>query len=910
MLLRLTPWRRGPLLLLRRPGVALALAAAAFVATLPAAAAPLFLSSAQNATLHRQINQTCPWQVGMRIATTLPLGPSADPARPVGSGIFERRNAVVADLAAPGLGPQSTTLVANKLEVVPLDHPGSADTRRVNLVGQDVDAFLEHVQVLDGPVGPGLWVPDTFASNNDLKVGDRIRITASGDTPKTPEYLLRPRIVNESVWLPPEPTPYDTQVAAIYRDLRSLPDDPYWCSLREVYRGKPGQEFTNEPLLPMALLDTGEFLTMGDANLLLVDQMIEYSVADPGMHATEAARVAGELAVMRAGIGRASSELHDTQFIFPLAFSTVLEHQVDRARLVRDGMLPPVLPITAAGVVVGLAVVAAASVFWVQRRRQELIVLAVHGVNAGGLGLKAVTEALPAILLGAAAGWAGAFALVRSTGPSPVLSPEALPLATVAAGAIALVTLGLVGAVAATHARRLTDQAPVAHRPRWWRRLPWELALLAAAPAAWLSLSDNVTAGGLGGEVAHVPARLLVVPILVIAGGAVLAGRLLAWRLRVRGLRRTPARPAALLAWRRIVRDAATTAVLAGATAVPIAMATYGASVTDSIRTTADAELRMVVGSDVVASLQPGSPPPQVPSSLAGRATPLRRINQQSLDNLTVDVIAVDPRTVRDGVFWDDRIDGPTLADAVDQLTAGPVARVVASDRIALGPATLRGVFGELPVEVVDVRPLPGMRGGYPVVLVHADAVRTDHLFAVHQLWIKGDPGELRDELLAANLPLSRVDTIDDLRAGAIHEPVTYTFQYLVALSIFTGLIAVVGLLLYLESRTVAHRRAYVLLRRLGLRPTAHRCALLAELALPVLAGLAGGLALSHALAYTLHDAFDLNRGQPPGAILTTPYLMIAVVSVTAFVVAVGAATLAHRRIARANPAEVLRDTP
>ncbi|MBX6723749.1 MAG: FtsX-like permease family protein [Dactylosporangium sp.] len=195
-------------------------------------------------------------------------------------------------------------------------------------------------------------------------------------------------------------------------------------------------------------------------------------------------------------------------------------------------------------------------------------------------------------------------------------------------------------------------------------------------------------------------------------------------------------------------------------------------------------------------------------------------------------------------------------------------------------------------------------------MLVHADAVKTDHLFAVHQLWIKGEPGELRDELLAANLPLSRVDTIDDLRAGAIHEPVTYTFQYLVALSIFTGLIAVVGLLLYLESRTVAHRRAYVLLRRLGLRPAAHRWALLVELALPVLAGLAGGLALAHALAHTLGDAFDLNRGQPPGAILATPYLMIAVVSVTALVVAAGAATLAHRRIARANPAEVLRDTP
>ncbi|MFS8480035.1 MAG: FtsX-like permease family protein [Micromonosporaceae bacterium] len=902
MLLRLTPWRRGPLLLLRRPGVALALAAAAFVAALPAAAAPLFLSSAQNATLHRQIDQTCQWLVGMQVTRNLPLGPDSDLVKAaVGAAAFEQQRKAVAEVAAPGLGPQSTTLVTMKSKVVPLDHPGSEDLNVVNLIGKDVDSFRDHVEVLDGPVGPGLWVPDTFAHNNNLKVGDRIHI--HGPTTGDMHHF----------WLEPQPQPYETQVAAIFRDLRSLPDDPYWCSVREVYRGYPGQEFTNDPIVPTAVLDTGDFLAMGTDSLIIAKYMIEYAVADPTMHATEAARVAGDLSQMRAGIGDPETDSSFVRhYITHGSITSMLGHQVERARLVRDGMLPPVLPITAAGVVVGLAVVAAAAVFWVQRRRQELTVLAVHGVNAGGLGVKAVTEALPAILLGTAAGWAGALALVRYTGPGPVLSPEALPLATVAAGGAAVVALGLVGAVAAAHARRLTDQAPVVHRPRWWRRLPWELALLAAAPVAWLGLSDDVTAAPAGGagEVAHVPARLLVVPILVIAGGAVLAGRLLAWRLRVRGLRRTPARPAALLAWRRIVRDAATTAILAGATAVPIAMATYGASVTDSIRTTADAELRMVIGSDVVASLEPGSPPPQVPSSLDGRATALRRINHQSLDNLTVDVLAVDPRTVRDGVFWDDRINGPTLTDAVDQLTAGPVARVVAWGHVPLGPATLRGVFEDLPVEVVDVRPLPGMRGGYPVVLVHTDAITTDHIFAVHQLWIKGDPAELRDDLRTAGLPLTRIDTIDDLRAGALHEPVTFTFQYLVALSIFTGLIAVVGLLLYLESRTVAHRRAYVLLRRLGLRPAGHRWALLAELALPVLAGLAGGLALAHGLANALSDAFDLDRNQPPGAILATPYLMIAVVSVIALVIAVGAATFAHSRIARANPAEVLRDTP
>jgi hypothetical protein len=76
--------------------------------------------------------------------------------------------------------------------------------------------------------------------------------------------------------------------------------------------------------------------------------------------------------------------------------------------------------------------------------------------------------------------------------------------------------------------------------------------------------------GGVG-DVAHVPARLLVVPILAIGGGALLAGRAAATWLRARGLQGRPRRAAALLAWRRMVRDATATALLAGATAVPIA---------------------------------------------------------------------------------------------------------------------------------------------------------------------------------------------------------------------------------------------------------------------------------------------------------------------------------------------------
>jgi hypothetical protein len=54
-LLRIAPWRRAPGLLLRRPGVAVALIAAAFVATLPASAAAPFLSSARSAAVREHL---------------------------------------------------------------------------------------------------------------------------------------------------------------------------------------------------------------------------------------------------------------------------------------------------------------------------------------------------------------------------------------------------------------------------------------------------------------------------------------------------------------------------------------------------------------------------------------------------------------------------------------------------------------------------------------------------------------------------------------------------------------------------------------------------------------------------------------------------------------------------------------
>jgi putative ABC transport system permease protein len=894
----------------------MALLAAALVAALPAAAAPIFLSSSQHATLHRQIDNTCQWRVAAQLNGPASVYPPADQLAPdsiLGAARFRNRAAAVVSRPVAGLTPAMSTgygEVNAELVGRPLVYP---DLPGLTLLGRD--GFENHVRVLHGPVGDGLWLSHEYAELQEIRVGDELELTRRSAEDGT--WALGPAPA-------PTPTPTTLRVAAIYQDLRAAPDTPYWCGVADIYRG-PEDPFVDPPP-PAALVDTTTFLAIGEATQILAGQVVELAIADPRLTAPEAERLAADIEGLRAALFRdhprlftSGGDSDDTGFV------SYLDRYQRRAGLVRSGLVPPVLPITAAGTLVGLAVAGAAGVFWVQRRRRELSVLAAHGVGAGGLGVKAVAEALPPVAAGTAGGWAAAWVLVAVVGPSPVLAAGVLPLAGLAAGVVGLVGLGLIGGLAAAGARGLADTRPVAHGRRWWRRVPWELGLLAAAPVAWGLLASGEVVdeqvGGVG-RVAHIPARLLVTPALAVAGLAVLAARVAASYLRRRGLSRTPRRPAVLLAWRRSVRVATATTILAVATAVPAAIAAYGATATDSISVTADAQLRFNLGSDTVVSydrpidreLDNLPPPPPVPASMAGRATEVLRLNQQQLGGLIVDVLAVDPATFTDGAFWDARIGGPSLADAVGRLTTDAEPAVVASRTVPPGPSTLTVRGEQVPVQVADTRPLPAAQSAYPLVVIDRDAL-TAHLSPaalgalVPQVWIAGDPQQTLVQVAQAGLPASRVVTIDEHRAGAIYEPVTYTFQYLIALSVFTGLIGAVGLLLYLDSRTTAHRRAYVMLRRLGLSAPTHRRALLLEVTVPMLAGLACGLASAIAIAYLLRSGFDLAPDRFPDTLVELPTTMAATVTAAAVTIAAGAALLTHARIARANPAEVLRDT-
>lgn len=875
----MAPWLRAPLLLLTRPGVAFALLAAAFVAALPAAAAPLFLSSARNAALTNQISQSCQWSSGAHVTAQLAI-PSAAVTREAPRStqdLVRYRKEKLATLAPPGL-----TAPVHSIWMTTGGAAAGKDLGPVNYMTRD--GFADHVRLMSGGTGPGAWLPDRFATQNNLKVGDTMTVVG---------YSV------PSFGGPPSPPRNaDVTVAAIYTDLRKTPFDPYWCAHRALYEGDPGQEFTNRPIAPLVLLDEATFLAGPiDVSAPQMRHDADFALADPKIDVQKAAGLAR-------GVGHMRQELQkDPKTNTGLTFIGYMPKYVPRTDLVRRSLTPPVLAITSAGVSVGLLVVAAAALFWVQRRRRELTVLAAHGVGPAPLGLKALLEAMPALVVGAVAGWWSAFLLVRAVGPAPVFTDDARPRSMLAAGAALVAALAVVAVAAGMRSRWLTDVV-TRHRRRRLFAVPWELGLVAAGAGAWFLLDDSTEARSDGfGAVAQVPGRLLIVPILVIIGLAGFGGRLGARWLRRRSMRPGSRRPAVFLAGRRLSREAAIAAMLAAATAVPIAFAAYGATVNGSVRATLQAEAGFMVGADVVVTL---AEPAAVPSSLAGSTTEVTRVSSVLVGGIQTDILVIDPKTFTRDSAWDDR---PVGVDADEAMTIVRDGGAVGARPLKTGEQKVTYVGREYPaIRLTAVDALMSSQGSYPTMLVSRETAGELLERGTPQLWIHGDAVQIRKKLAAANLPVSRVVVARDLYGDTVFEAVTYTFDYLAALSLLTALITAVGLLLYLESRAPAHRRGYALLRRMRFRPGSHRAALAVELSAPLGAGLLGGTALAFGIVAVLSDEFEINTTLPPGTVVAVPYPVLAATAAAVAVIALLAIGYAQRRVGRATPAEVLRE--
>ncbi|WP_222262637.1 FtsX-like permease family protein [Modestobacter marinus] len=873
---RLAPWTRAPLLGLRQPAAVVAVVVTTAVLACALASAPLFLSSARSAALQQQLAPQCAeagWQTtggslsGLTGRTPQQVAADADALRRGWAAQGrESRRVLLVDRALGASGNQQSGMLVRSPSGEAVSQPATMLWR------PDV---TRRVEVLDSTPGPGVWLPASYAAAADAAVGEEIMLSGV-------------------------PVP----VTGIYTDLFETDPGAYWCDWDDLFLNRASSDVP-PPALALATDEATFHRVAVGAGFLTVVEQVPTDAAS-----LTAARTRELLAEEHRALTAATAAPPPTWT--GGGVDDRLAAALAGGQRIASGLRGPVVPVAVAGALLAVVLVAAAGSFWADRRAAEVRLLAARGVGPVPLAGKAALELGVPALAGAALGWAASRLLIAALGPADDLDPSATTAAGWAGVAAFVVGLGAAAVVAGLRARS-TAERPLGHGPHWPARVPWELALLGAAVWCWVLLQDRDAVVSEGG-VAQVNGLLVAFPLLATAGAAVLLGRLLTAllpRLRRWAGRRSPA---VFLAVNRLAAARPATATLLVAVTLPVAVLGYTATLTASSQATLDAKVGVQIGATrAVTSVSRFAPTPAI---AAVGTYVVRYVGSAATEGRRTDVqvLAVDPDTFAGTAFWDDSFADEPLADLVAALDGPAVdGRVpVVAAGLPAGDPDLR--LGRLPVPaevVAQARVLPGDRSAGPVVLVAADRLpdvqRTAGAAPVAEIWTNGPAGPAIDALVDAGGRVSRQIEPGLVQTNANFLGITWTFGYLSALAVFVGVIAVGGLLLYLEARTRSRVSGYVMARRLGLARTAHLRSLVAELAGVAVPGLVLGSVLAAAAVALVYRRLDVDLLRPPTPLLDLPWAAVASSAVVVLAVATLAALYAQRAADRADPATVLR---
>lgn len=844
------PWRRAPALLLRTPGVFLACVAAAGVLGTAAASGVLFLSSTGTAALHNEAALVCPEAGEPAITAVQDMYRLTIPARsPAGLPAADR--AIRGSLRSAGL--PAPDLVATSYASI-----AGARTDTVMLFARE--GSRQHVDLLTPSPGPGVLVPQSFATAHGLGAGSTLALGAAR-----------------------------VRVAGVFRDLAPSAFDPayrlprYWCTWHDQV--VPGLQSRPPPML-LADLDTVRAAALAIDVTWYVPRSAERSTVPQS----------------RALLARTEAALAATPGQDQLAVKRDLGYLLNKAERERDGLGGAVLPIDIAGTLVAAVLVAGSGTFWGLRRQRELRLLSSRGVSRFALGVKAVLETAPAIALGTLAGWVLAIGLVRTLGPSAQLEPgvpaTALGVAAVA-GAASLVAVGVLGATAIRADRTWRHGA-------WLRRVPWELALLAASALTYQDVRRHGAVRIVNATV-HVNPLVLAFPLLALTGAVLLLAR-----GGVLGLRR--ARPgrlprAAYLAFRRL---AGTPAVAVGAlvgVAVPIGVLVYSAALSGSTAHDVQRKYETNVGAPLAFGTlaAPGSTP-----DLHGNGTlvSMIQVDPHLPDGTQVRVLGLDPGSFGRYAFQAGEL-GHLIARLGTGTTALDALLVNAPQATSATAVDIRGERIALHV-VGRSESFPGLRDPFePLLVVNRAAlpaqlpVFTDRM---EELWT--DPaheGAALAALRAAGVDATfRVSPATFLDSTGLR-PVTWLFGYLRALAYLTGAVAMTALAFAFTARTRRRALSYYLARRMGLSRAGHRRSIAVELGSLLALSWACGVGLAVGavgLVYRLTDAYPKF---PPPPHFPLPVQTIAVSAALTLLVGLCGTALLQRLLDRVPPGDLLR---
>jgi len=875
----LPPWTRAPFLPFKQPAVILAVLGAALILACASSSGVLFLSSASSESLHRLLAVQCP-----------------DAGYPA-----VRATQVVPD---PAGGPPGSQRVEDSTVRSAMTGAGLADPYRVRL-GEQTTQVVRGAQTTGGRIfyrdgvtsqitpvgrtlsGPGIWLQAGMATRLNAPIGSRVSFSISGEGQAA-----------------------GFRVVGIYRNQDQEPVRPYWCSYTNLFQNPSYGNDSVPPPLVIAT-DANTFQAARDSYFGSSTDTWVSPAKTTDITLTQGRAIADKQAAAYAAAGVTPSQrLADLN-----SGSGQMPEFVERTSLTREGLRGPVLPIALGGSILALLLVGAAGSYWADRRSREVRLLSSRGVGPGALALKAVLElALPAIV-GTVAGWLLARWLVALLGPSPLLDAAA-PWQAAITALIALVAgLGLLALVAGLRSRAATER-PVGARRGWTTVVPWELLVLAAAAGCWLRLrgSDAVT---LNGGIAQINLLVVAFPLLFLAGAAVLIVRLLALLLPRVGRSAGRLSPAWYLATRRVTASRVISVILLAAASLPIAMLVYAATLTRTSQYTLDAKAGLINGSTT--TVQSVDPVRRSAATDAVGTLVIRYLYGKVGDQPTdVTVLAIDPDTFPGTAFWDRRFAPDSLDTLLAKLrapTSGGVVPAVAvvEDGPEFPPGTFQLGLGatEVRTEVVaHATHFSGRRIPGPMLIVDRSRLGTVDRYAgsLSEMWSRdASPDRATAAVTAQHARVYLITSQDTVFDVANFLGVSWTFGYLSALAALVGLVAIGGLLLYLETRQRTRTASYALGRRMGLTRATHLRSLLAELG--VLLGLAWGIGAG--LAWTavllVYSRLDIDPTRPPTPLLTVPVLAFAGSAVAVAVVVVLAALYAQRSADRADVSEVLR---
>ncbi len=867
------PWRRAPLLVGRSPALALGVAVAAFVLGLAGASRPVFSASAGRASLLQDLEEGCAFEVGLRAERGVALAPGGgDPLAPGREAVEE----AVAPI--DGLAPLVATTFAGR------GFAGAGgETAAVQMVERTGSA--DHVEVLEGGDDePGVWLTDTVAEPLGLGPGDEVEVTFE---------------TGASTTLP---------VAAVYRDLRAE-RSRWWCTLRYTFEA-PSAGGSEPP--PVALFDGVDLAGAAtDAGLGGLEVWWE---VPPDPERWDLATAEDATAALRGVADRSLDRISPlSRALGPGTSSVDRPASVDKAEGALTAVESVAGPVAWGTIGVALAMLLTAARSWLGRRSQQVTVLTLRGAGPVAVGLKAVAELLPALVVGGATGVAAALAVVRTVGPDPRIEAgaraEGLVVVALAlvAGVVAIVT------VVAAGARRVGVGSGGAAPRR--ALLPWEPVVLAGAAAALYEVSTRPAAGD-----GRIDGLLLVFPLLLFAGGAGAATRLLLSRRALAAVAARAPGPVWLAA-RRLSAGRARAALIVTGAAISIGIVVFAGSTSASVRATADAKATLGDGAVQIARLSVHADRPTEPP-VPGLSTLVTRTTESTVlraGHDRADVLGVDPATFADAAFWDESFADRSLGSLLDAVAVPAddppaVLPVVAvgeglPDRMVL---TLGGPDGDVEQEVAvaaRARFFPGFQSQQARPLVVVDRAALERLGVVEnpEVWFGSDDPALVDRVVAdgATVIYSRQAGAD--LDGTLLQPQVWAIDYLRVIGLAAGLVTVAGLGLHFAADAERRRLGAALARRLGLSRAQLVGATVVEVGALVLGGLVLGVGLATVAVRLVFRKLDPLPRTPPEPLLRDDLALVGVCPLAAVVVTVLVALVVERRSGRTSLPELLR---